>query len=383
MSHSSAPVYDRLSTEEFKQQIVDELEDKMETEDPLSTRYGMLVHQLAPLVSNASLPVINSPGTPKTATDALIMTQQQFKEHLETGEVYPGVISFRMETQYGNRPGYSDAIEDFFEEFDDNDLVVVQDLALDPKTKSFADMPVGEIKQRLASNVTKHPINGLDCRAPHDFNICPQAFGNVDCNLLNNIKHSMINKKSSTQRLGYPSGWVDVAKWALFAQRGALTGPHQDSHGFGTFLTVNQGQVGFAWLSKPTDNQLKDWAVNQDITVGRWCFMALSRGQAVYFPPGTVHCVVRSIEGDNTLLTGGHILRRCAIARWAQICHLQNEYPNVTNEDVDDIAEFMKIVAGYVKEAEQKGTLVEWGGESAVAEFKSHANEVSIPYTGS
>ncbi|KAF2765975.1 hypothetical protein EJ03DRAFT_261772, partial [Teratosphaeria nubilosa] len=53
--------------------------------------------------------------------------------------------------------------------------------------------------------------------------------------------------------------WKEVEKWALVAQGGALTEPHQDSHGYSTYITVNQGLVGYGWLARPTAEERAAW----------------------------------------------------------------------------------------------------------------------------
>lgn len=56
--------------------------------------------------------------------------------------------------------------------------------------------------------------------------------------------------------------WKDVDKRALLSQGGHHTAPHMDSHGYATWITVQEGTVGFVWMSSPTKQEREAWMAN-------------------------------------------------------------------------------------------------------------------------
>lgn len=159
----------------------------------------------------------------------------------------------------------------------------------------------------------------------------------------------------------------------LLAESGALTASHQDSHDYATFLTVNEGQIGFSWLDRPTKAELEDWAQDPyGFQGGPWCFVMMRPGETVYFPSGTVHFVFRLRgDGQQTMAIGGHLLRFSDIVQWVETIKLQLRYPNATNEDLSS-----RVVSGYlhaVKRLVQSATtemIESFGGEGDIAVFE-------------
>ncbi|KAK4119380.1 hypothetical protein N657DRAFT_559977, partial [Parathielavia appendiculata] len=58
--------------------------------------------------------------------------------------------------------------------------------------------------------------------------------------------------------------WKDVDKFALLSQGGHHTTLHMDSHGYGTWFTVQEGWIGFGWMSRPTDEERDSWMASPD-----------------------------------------------------------------------------------------------------------------------
>lgn len=91
--------------------------------------------------------------------------------------------------------------------------------------------------------------------------------------------------------------------WALICG-GHNTGPYMDSHGFSTWLTVQEGRVGFGWMSRPTKQELNNWKSDpHGYTGGQWRYVVLQPGQTIFFGPGTIHYVFRVREGQTFMLS--------------------------------------------------------------------------------
>jgi len=131
--------------------------------------------------------------------------------------------------------------------------------------------------------------------------------------------------------------WKDVSEWCLVSEGGHNTAPHMDSHGFATWLTVQKGEVGFGWMSHPTDKEVRDWAANpSEYTDCQWRYVVLRRGETVFFNSGTIHFVFR-VRGCQTLMLGGHVLLWSDIDRWIDVINIQKRRPESTNEDMEDV----------------------------------------------
>ncbi|GIZ46251.1 hypothetical protein CKM354_000938300 [Cercospora kikuchii] len=99
----------------------------------------------------------------------------------------------------------------------------------------------------------------------------------------------------------------------MISDPGSITGPHWDRWCLGTYISCHEGEMGFAWLSHPsTIEQHKRWTdtSKNGKPEGNWLFKVFRKGDAVYMPPGTVHVVFRLPEGQQTMATAGHFLRR-------------------------------------------------------------------------
>lgn len=170
-----------------------------------------------------------------------------------------------------------------------------------------------------------------------------------------------------------------MEKWALVAEAGALTEPHQDSHGYGTFITVNQGRIGFGWLLQATEADHEAWCQDPlNYIGGHWRYVVMSPGETVYFPAGTVHFVFRLPSDGHTLAFGGHVLRNSTIDQWVKaMLDEQRTDSLVTNEDLSDVAScYLKTVQRYVTQAQKAGAgaMAKWGGQEVIREFLMRKN---------
>ncbi|GAB7362125.1 hypothetical protein MBLNU230_g2152t1 [Neophaeotheca triangularis] len=303
--------------------------------------------------------------------------------------LHPGVFDdFPIFTE-SQQPSRLQSISDFLDEFYDDDArVSIQDPAAyetdtdegakratkhaskKKKVHAVREVAVRELKKRFASPLSDgKPWNCLELATPADDGYRPQFLSTEDCRLLTKLKIPGDGKKTS--RRDYHDGYKEVEKWALLGQA-ALTEPHQDSHGYSTYITVNEGLVGFGWLSNPTEHERAEWADDPAGFVGgRWRFVIVKPGQTVYFPAGTVHFVFRMPSGGNTLSFGGHVLRCSNLVHWMKVLRAEKENRFITNEDMglQLVRNYLARVERFVKQGEKQGKLDKWGGEVAVQEF--------------
>ncbi|RMY02343.1 hypothetical protein D0868_08018 [Hortaea werneckii] len=295
---------------------------------------------------------------------------EQAAQQLQANVYYPNPIFIA-----GQQSLPLQTVDSFLSEmYDDNMEVHVQDpdLKVANGAQHIKRVTIGKVKEHFAKPCNGSPWNLLELATHYDEGIRPGFLNSEDCRLLTKLKFP--NRGDTASRKGYDPGWKEVEKWALVAQAGALTEPHQDSHGYNTFITINQGIFGYGWLSDPTAEQRAAWAASPDHDVdGRWRYAILRPGQTVYFPTATIHFVFRLPAAGNTLAFGGHVLRNSQIVRWVKCLIDERKDPNLANEDLTVSAPaYLGRVSKFVKQALKKGDeaeMAKWGGKEAILEF--------------
>ncbi|CAK3837508.1 Hypothetical predicted protein [Lecanosticta acicola] len=263
------------------------------------------------------------------------------------------------------------SVDDFLGEYYDDDTEVwIQDPAIRPSSQPVTrKVKMKKIKDRFAGTMNSQPWNLLELATHCDDGLRPLFLNTEDCRLLTKLK--IPNSEDEARRKTYAPGYKEVEKWALLAQAGALTEPHQDSHGYSTYITVNVGLVGFGWLCAPTAEERAAWRkYPMTFTEGNWRYVVLKPGQTVYFPAGTVHFVFRLPAAGNTLAFGGHVLRCSNIVHWVQTLIEERDEKNVTNEDLTDSSSgYLHRVEKFVKRALTNGQAEKWGGQESIEQF--------------
>lgn len=374
---ATRPLHDVVGDTRFRDQVIEELVPQAESE--ISDVQRRQARRILALLQIAQPPIDGE-------KEASFLSGPEAADRLR-----PGIFdNFPIFTE-SQQPSSLQTIAEFLEEFYDDDArVSIQDpaayetdqdegakrampLFLKKKNvKPVRQVTVRELKKRFSVPLADgKPWNCLELATPADDGYRPQFLNTEDCRLLTKLKVPGDGKKTS--RREYHDGYKEVEKWALLGQA-ALTEPHQDSHGYSTYITVNEGLVGFGWLSNPTEEEREDWGGNpMGYLGGRWRYVIVKPGQTVYFPAGTVHFVFRMPSGGNTLSFGGHVLRCSNILHWMKVLRTEKENRLITNEDIGlpVVRSYLARVERYVKQAERQGNLGKWGGEEAVNEFLS------------
>lgn len=216
--------------------------------------------------------------------------------------------------------------------------VSVQIPSHDFDVPSYETKSLTEIRDRFISGrSSQDPWNILDLRSPLPPAILPRFLTGENCQLLPRIRDSLLEGHSAERTKANReewNEWTDLLEWVLMSEGGHNTAPHMDSHGWSTWITIQEGRFGFGWLSRPTDKEQDAWMKDpMEYTGGDWRYVILKPGQTVFFPSGTVHFVFR-LQAEQTLALGGHLLQWTSLELWVQVILYQLRNPNITNEDL-------------------------------------------------
>lgn len=242
------------------------------------------------------------------------------------------------------------------------------------KTKSLED-----IRDRfVAGCASQDPWNVLDLRSPLPPAILPKFLTGENCQLLPRIRDALLEGHSAERTKATReewNEWTELLEWVLISEGGHNTAPHMDSHGWSTWITIQEGHFGFGWLARPTEKEQDAW-MNDPLgyTGGKWRFVILKPGQTVFFPSGTVHFVFR-LHQEQTLALGGHLLQWTALERWVQVILYQLKNPNITNEDLGTAPlKYVRTARKLVDNRMASSRLGSMGGMPAVAKFMVLSN---------
>lgn len=356
-NNDTRPLNDTTGNRNFADQVIKALKLRLK---PRVACYGDRQNErMHYLLQNAS---------PANDEEMLFLSGAEAAAMLRPGVYHDGPILTE-----GQQPMPLQSVQDFLEEYyDDDTTVFVQDPSVKIASgQHFArEVTIEKVKKRILEGKTKgRPWNCLELATHVEDGLRPAFLAGEDTRLLTKLKLERATQYAG--RRSYPQGYKEVEKWALLAESGALTEPHQDSHGYSTYITVNQGRVGFGWLSFPTAEERKKWTEDAgNIPGDRFRYVVLKPGQTVYFPAGTVHFVFRLPSAGHTLAFGGHVLRCSNIAHWVKTMLKERSNPQITNEDLTSSAPgYLNRVEKFVTQAQKNGTLEKWGGAGEVEEF--------------
>lgn len=309
----------------------------------------------------------------KGAVDAGFLSGQEAADAIERGtERIPIFTEGQQPFQWkgGNRP-----IVQLFSRMEDlTREVSVQIPSHNFDLPSYQTKSLSEIQERFfAESPSPDPWNILDLRNPLPPMVLPDFLTGENCQLLPRIRDSLLEghtaERTKANRDDW-NEWTDLLDWVLMSEGGHNTAPHMDSHGWSTWITIQEGNFGFGWLSRPTDKEREDWMSNPlGYTGGNWRFAILKPGQTVFFPSGTIHFVFR-LHDKQTLALGGHLLQWTALERWVEVILWQLKNPNITNEDMGKSPlKYIRIARKLVDHRMATSRIQTMGGMNAVTRF--------------
>ncbi|VTT78633.1 unnamed protein product [Fusarium fujikuroi] len=220
--------------------------------------------------------------------------------------------------------------------YDEDLMVYVQPSSRRQNELSYEESTIGEVADRFLTDETpEDPCNLLDCRCPFQ-NVHPKFLESSHCQFLHLIQERSFNVKS-VQRDA--ASTVEMWQYKMFdkglliGQGGANSDFHIDSNGWGTWITVQQGEVGFLFMANFSKEERETWRKDRAYNNGKVRYVVLRPKQTIWFPPGTVHAVVRL---ETTVSITGHGLRWCDITIWLEVLDTERDDPEITNEYMKD-----------------------------------------------
>lgn len=363
MAKDVRPLNDSAGNRNFAQQVVNGLNRKINSLNPAAMCFGDR--------QNQRINYLLTTASPADDTEMLFLSGVEAAAKLQPGVFHNGPILTE-----GQQPMPLQTVQEFLDEYYDDDTQVwIQDPSVTYASGdlSVREVPIGKVKNRLfqgkKAKKKSRPWNCLELATHVEDGLRPTFLAGEETRLLTKLKLEQATENAG--RRSYPQGYKEVEKWALLAEAGALTEPHQDSHGYSTYITANQGRIGFGWLSYPTAEEREQWTEDPESIPGdRYRYVVLQPGQTVYFPAGTVHFVFRLPSEGHTLAFGGHVLRCSNIVHWARTLLEEQSNPQITNEDLTSSAPgYLNRVEKFVLQAQKNGSLEKWGGAEEVEEF--------------
>ncbi|KAK0710349.1 hypothetical protein B0T26DRAFT_724671 [Lasiosphaeria miniovina] len=292
-----------------------------------------------------------------------------------------GLVSMPIFTQRQQRyqwVGSDRPVSQFFRRIEDLGLdraVSVQVPSRTLRGDSYQRKTLSEVRDRfLAQRPTNNPWNLLDLQSPLP-SALPSFLEGENCQLLLQVRDAIL-MGGSAERVVAPgqdwNTWRNVIDWALLSEGGHSTAPHMDSHGYSTWITAQEGCIGFGWMSHPSQQEEEAWMSNPySCTDGEWRYVVLSPGQTVFFPSRTIHFVFR-IRGAQTFALGGHILQWSGINQWLRVVIAQIRNPDITNEDIGSSAsKYVHIIERLLMNRVRAGREEEVGGQDAIVRYSS------------
>ncbi|KAJ0100709.1 hypothetical protein J7T55_008970 [Diaporthe amygdali] len=223
----------------------------------------------------------------------------------------------------------------------------------------------------------------LDVRSPLPPSILPSFLDGDNCQLLSRMRDAVqaVAEAEGPTRPGQV--WRETSEWVLLSEGGHNTVPHIDSHGFSTWITAQEGCIGFGWMSRPTRGEYRDWMLNPTAPHrdSRWRYVVLRPGWTVFSPSGTIHFLFRP-EGVQTLALGGHILQWTGISLWLDVVGEQLKYAGATGEDVGQYAKSISVVMYLVLKKVKSGGPDELGGKEELQKIRNHMTAIRTSTAG-
>ncbi|KAL8388750.1 hypothetical protein RB599_010077 [Gaeumannomyces hyphopodioides] len=356
------PKRDSIRDEAYRRRVLKDMESTEHEPNSWGSQTDELVSQIL------------SKSRPPTGEDAYFLSGEEAAQRAELGSV--DVPIFTQGQQRFQWKGKDRPISQLFHHMEDLGLdrtVSVQMPSRSSLKESSERKTLLQVRNRfLSQRSTSDPWNLLDLQGSLPSTL-PSFLEGDNCQLLLRIRDAIL-MGNDAQRIAASgedwSTWRNVLEWALLSEGGHNTAPHMDSHGYSTWITVQEGNIGFGWMSRPSQQEEDEWIANpHGYTGGKWRYVILSPGHTVFFPSGTIHFVFR-VQGVQTFALGGHILQWSCIERWLKVVVAQLKNSEITNENMASSApKHIQVVKRLIANRIKAGRVEEMGGRDAVAKL--------------
>ncbi|KAL8367223.1 hypothetical protein RB599_010286 [Gaeumannomyces hyphopodioides] len=357
------PRHDSIRDEAYRRRVLRDIESTEHEPNSWGSQTDALVSQIL------------FKSRPPTDEEAYFLSGEEASQRAELGSV--DVPIFTQGQQRFQWKGKDRPILQLFHHMEDLGLdrtVSVQVPSRSSLKESSERKTLFQVRNRfLGQGLTSDPWNLLDLQGSLPSTL-PFFLEGDNCQLLLRVRDAIL-MGNDAQRIA-ASGedwntWRNVVEWALLSE-GHNTAPHMDSHGYSTWITVQEGSVGFGWMSRPSQQEKDEWIANpHGYAGGKWKYVILSPGHTVFFPSGTIHFVFRA-QGVQTFALGGHVLQWSGIEQWLEVVVAQLKTPEITNEDMASSApKYVQVVKRLVANRMKAGRVEEMGGRDAVARLSA------------
>ncbi|KAL8296022.1 hypothetical protein RB600_001488 [Gaeumannomyces tritici] len=368
-------LHDQEADEAYRKRALTELQNTTSTPPPNS--HGQ---QTADLVQ-ALLKKITLPNTDRSRgpVDAIFCTGIEAADLIESIPPCSVPIITERQQQFQWSKNGRPILQLFHRMTCLDRTVSVQIPSRSSERDSFEVRTLVEVQKRfLSMENMASPWNILDLQSPLPSSILPNFLTGENSGLLLHVRDAVLMEKSA-ERVVAPSQnwnqWKNVLEWVLLSEGGHQTAPHMDSNGLSTWITVQEGCIGFGWMASPTEEEERDWMTTDGYIGGRWRYVVLKPGQTIFFTSGTIHFVFRT-RAPQTLALGGHVLQWSGIKRWMRIVLAQMANPMITNEDMKQSASmYVHAISKLVETRIAEGRIEELGGDAVVKPFLAAVEE--------
>ncbi|KAM7204420.1 hypothetical protein V8F33_001722 [Rhypophila sp. PSN 637] len=359
-SLDSRPKHDSIRDEAYRRQVLRDMRSTEYERDSWGYQTNELVYEIL------------YKSRPATDAEAYFLSREEASQRAELGPLDSPI--FTQGQQRFQWKGKDRPILQLFHRMEDLGLdraVSVQVPSRRASEASSERKTLCQVRDRfLSQQSTGDPWNLLDLQGSLPSTL-PAFLEGDNCQLLIRIRDTILMGNDAERILASREDWNtwrNVLKWALLSEGGNNTGPHMDSHGYSTWITPQEGRVGFGWMSRPSQQEEDEWIADpQGYTGGKWRYVILSPGHTVFFPSGTIHFVFR-LQAVQTFALGGHVLQWSGIERWLKVIHAQLRHPDITNEDISSSApQYAQAVERLVANRMKARGVEEMGGPVAVA----------------
>jgi hypothetical protein len=186
---------------------------------------------------------------PPTATEASFLYGEKAAQTLESGKL--DVPVFTQDEQRFRWKGSDRPIRQLFHRMEDLGLDLTVSVQIPSRTLSEGSCErktLREVRDRfLRQQPAKDPWNLLDLQNPLPSTL-PSFLEGENCQLLFRVRDAVLMGKSAERVAAARQDWNiwrNVTDWALLSEGGHNTAPHTDSHGYSTWITVQEGHIGF------------------------------------------------------------------------------------------------------------------------------------------
>jgi len=193
--------------------------------------------------------------------DAYYLTGEEASDRVESTTPLQVPIFVHNQQQFKWRNGMRPIAQLFSRMENPDQIAAVQKPSLPLSGESYTQERLGDIREMFCGDSEKEEAwNVLDLRSPIPPSVLPAFLSGENCQLLARVRDTILSGDSAGRTeaaIEEWNKWRDIEHWGLLAQGGALTLAHQDSKGLATWLTVQEGQLGFGWVCRLTPQEKK------------------------------------------------------------------------------------------------------------------------------